>query len=159
MVALEKLDAHIDEIDQDLLSINELMIKSDTGFYAYTATENWNDTLEMGILHDLLEEESVPESERTLLGQYMIEMLQRNPASGMKLFADYLNTIVADPKYASLKEYHQELSEAAMDVYNTQEYSDYAVLYQDFLNDNSAESVAAKDAMKALNDKMQKWTA
>jgi hypothetical protein len=154
---MDKIEPHLDEMQADTENIQKLMAQSESGRYAVKASLIWMGSQPMFDLMNNFEDNTVPGEERALLIEYMNDIISKDPARGMQLFANYLQTLIADPKYKNLKTYHQKVADNAIAVSKSQEYKDYMVLYEDFQNDNSPEAVAAINAMEAMQQKMQAW--
>ncbi len=157
MSAVEKLASYQDEMLQEVQHVQSLMEKTPSGQRMMESSIAMAGTAAMNSLMALIGDQSIREEERMLLAQYMGEMLKRDAAKGMLMFAEYLKSVAANPQYAARREYYLSIGYAAQDVHNTPEYQEYIVAYAEFERDTTPEAAAARKATEDMQEKMRKW--
>lgn len=147
--------AGADELSLAMQKVQEAMMVSETGKRVIEASDAMMQKGTMVNLMQVMENTSVPEQTRMLLGQYMGQMMNQDPANGLSKFATYLQKISEDPQQAPLKDYYLDIKENALKLHNEAEYKVYVEACKVFDEDNSAEAETARAAGAELQGKIQ----
>jgi hypothetical protein len=157
MSVVENMSNHSNDIQAEVMHMQELMSKSDTGIKMLQTSQEMAMSEEMMALMEIIGNPDVPEDERMKLAQYMGEMLKLDPANGLYEYAKYLEGVANDAAYAVRKDYYLSIASASRAVNDTETYKDYIVAYNEFENDNSPEAKAARVATEEMQRKMKQW--
>lgn len=148
-----------EELVEEVERVQKSMSRSPSGRRMVYASQQMAASSEMIELMALIGDPSVTEAERTLLAQYMGEMLKADPENGLVNFSKYLDGVAADPVYAVRKDYYLAVSQASLNLHGTEIYQDYIAAYQDFESDNSPQARAARKATEDMQEKMRSWAS
>jgi len=157
MSVVENVANHADELESEVANMNELMGKCPTGMQMLQTSQSMATSEEMMGLMETIGNPEIPEKERMQLAEYMGEMLKRDPENGLVQYAEYLEGVVKDPKYAKRIEYYGKIAELSRSVNATDTYKEYIKAYNAFEADQSAEAKAARDATAKMQEKMKQW--
>ncbi len=157
MSLVDNIANHANDIEAQVLKMQELMTKSQTGKKMLESSQEMATSDEMMLLMEIIGNPDVSEQERMLLAQYMGEMLKQDPENGLEEYAKYLEGVVQDPTYSKRKDYYLSIADAARAVNETEVYRKYIKSYSAFENDNSPEAKAAREATEEMQRKMKEW--
>lgn len=159
MSAVENISNHGDELQSTIENMQSLMAKSETGAKMLESSQQMGSSDEMMKLMELVGEPSIPESERMKLSEYMGQLMQKDPANGLNIFAKYLEGLANHPDYEVRKEYYNEIADSARKLNATDIYHKYIADYKIFDQDDSQEAQLAKKAMNDMQEKMKQWAS
>lgn len=157
MSIADNLARRNNEVEQEVAQMQAAMMRSGTGVAMLQKSQAMANSEQMMQLMAMIGEPSIPEKERMTLAQYMGEMLKRDPIQGLEKYAQYLEGVAADPRYAKRKEYYLSVGAAARAVGKTPVYQEYITAYNAFEADMSEEAKAARDATQRMQEKMRAW--
>ena len=158
MSIVENMAKHSDDIEAEVKNMQEKMALCESGVKMLNASQEMAMSDEMMGLMEIIGDPEVPEKERVILAQYMGEMMKDDPTQGLEKYAQYLEGVAQDPKYAARKDYYITVAKASREVNNSQVYKDYIVVYNEFENDDSPEAAEARKATEQMQNKMKQWS-
>jgi len=157
MSVAENMAEHNAEIEQDVAKMQELMSKTETGMKMLEKSQEMAMSDEMMELMSMIGDPEYPEDERMTLAQYMGDMLQDDPENGLAAYAEYLEGVLKDPQYESRNDYYKAIADAARELSGTEIYKEYIKAYNEFEADDSEDAKAAREATRAMQEKMQQF--
>lgn len=158
MSIVENMAKHSEDIESEVKNMQDKMALCETGTKMLTASQEMAMSEEMMGLMEVIGDPDIPEKERVTLAQCMGEMMKDDPSDGLEKYAQYLEGVAKDPKYAARKDYYITVANASRNVNNSQVYKDYIVVYNEFENDDSPEAQAAREATEQMQKKMKQWS-
>jgi len=91
------------------------------------------------------------------LGKYLGEYMNKDPEKGLAGYVRYIDSIIANPKYSHLKDYHSAVREAAVKMYNSPEYKAFVAANKDFMADDSYDAERVKGYIRELVEQSQEY--
>lgn len=156
--ASENIARHQEDIAQETQKMMEVLQNSESGSRMMEASSAMASSDEMQNLMEVISDPEVTEDEHFLMGQYLGQMLQSDAENGLKNYANYVESVAANPDYAVRKDYYSSIGKAALELDATDAFKNYVELYKAFESDDSVEAEAARAAMQAMQEKVKAWS-
>tara|TARA_B100001564_G_scaffold336844_1_gene327354 strand:- start:320 stop:823 length:504 start_codon:yes stop_codon:yes gene_type:complete len=153
----EKMEEHQEDIAKESEKVQELMTQTSTGSDLMESSTVMASSDEMQDLMGAIDDPQANEQDKFLMGKYMGQMLQTDPANGLMNYANYLRDVAANPDYADRKVYFSSIAEAAVKLHKSTVFQDYVVKYNAFEADESPEAEQTRRAMEEMSEKMRQW--
>lgn len=155
MSVTDKMIQHQDEIAAQSQRVQDAIARSSTGEALLNSSQQMATSEEMVGLMQIIDTDGISEDDKFLMGKYMGQLLQEDPANGLVHYADYLNEIAADPTYADRSTYFRNIAQAALLLQDAATFRDYVEKYSAFEADQSPEAASARQAMEEMSNKMR----
>lgn len=155
MSSVEQSEQNQTEIAEETQKVQEAMLASTSGKALLEASQTMAQSAEMVDLMETIDKGDVGEDDKFLMGKYMGQLLQEDPANGLYNYAEYLREIASDPDYLERKDYFEIVADKSILLSDSESFGKYVEKYDDFENDESQDAENAREAMNQMSEKMK----
>jgi hypothetical protein len=155
---IANLENYQEELFLEIEKVQDVVLASEKGRRMLEAELQMAETKESMLFTSLFDDEDMSQEERDSLGYYFSVMFKKEPENAMKMFAAYMVNLLSDIQYIERTPIYIALASAAKDITETKEYQDYLFSIKEFNSDQSAEAVAARASIEALQIKVNVWS-
>ncbi|MET0156253.1 MAG: hypothetical protein ABW189_09170 [Rickettsiales bacterium] len=136
--------------------IQEIMYHCDTGRILLDASAAMASSSGMKGVLAAIDDIKNPKYAYTL-GKYLGEYMNKDPEKGLVGYIRYIESIVANPKYSHMKDYHSAVREAATVMYQSEEFRHFVEANKNFMADESPEAEEVKGYIRELIERSREF--
>lgn len=152
----DRVQNNLEAIQKMQQEVVEALNSTDSGRSVLEKSGSLGATTQMQQMMQIFADPSAHEVDRLSMAKYFGKAMEGNVQVNMQKFIDYLNGLIADPRYQSRAEYFARVKSGVETLRTTSAFNDYMTAYKAFQSDQDLGAVKARNKIEEVSNSMRR---